>query len=93
MRILLQSLRDLNRLNKIGQILFQRNQSSFEAGYNLSIAKPEEFWGPKADLIEWFKRPEKIFDPNNSPYQKWYAIRLILRFSQLKLSSGLFQVL
>ena len=74
MRILLKSLREFNRLNKTGLILSRRNQSSFETEYNLSITKPDEFWGPKADLIEWFKKPKKIFDPNVSPYQKWYEI-------------------
>ena len=74
-------------LNKCQQILIRlqikcsnSTSSSFEQQYNLSIDKPEEFWADKVDLIEWYKKPEKIFDANVSPFQKWYG-ELIAHFN------------
>ncbi len=72
MRIFIKSSQVFKSLNKSRFISARRSLSSFDTEYKLSITKPEEFWGPKADLIEWFKYPTKIFDPNVSPYQKWY---------------------
>lgn len=70
------TLRVFNRSYKLAAAQFTaiRKQSNFEKQYNLSLEKPEEFWGPKADLIEWFKKPTKIFDPNISPFEKWYLL-------------------
>lgn len=46
---------------------------SFQEQYNLSINKPEEFWADKANILEWYKKPEKIYDANVSPFQKWFV--------------------
>ena len=45
----------------------------YQGLYSKSIAKPEEFWSEVADKeIEWFKKPDKIFEWNY-PFYKWFV--------------------
>ncbi|MCK8781840.1 propionyl-CoA synthetase [Rhizobium sp. NTR19] len=34
---------------------------------------PEGFWGKAAEAIDWFKQPEKIFDPEQGVYGRWFV--------------------
>lgn len=71
---LLKSTQILNRcLIGARQITSIRQQSNYQKEYDLSINKPEEYWAAKTDILEWFKKPTKIYDPNVSPFQKWYC--------------------
>lgn len=51
----------------------QQQQQLYDIEYKESINNPEEFWLKKSNLIEWFKRPEKILDRSNSPFDKWFV--------------------
>ena len=53
----------------------QRASSKYEAEYEKSIKSREEFWGSKANLIEWIEKPKKILDTSNSPFEKWFAFK------------------
>jgi hypothetical protein len=45
----------------------------FDKEYEESIKNPERFWAEKSKLIEWYKKPEKILDNTNSPFEKWFV--------------------
>src|SRR5271157_2251729 len=45
----------------------------YQEMYDLSITNPEEFWGPIAEKIFWYKKPEKVLDDSNAPFYKWFV--------------------
>ena len=53
-----------------------RAYTSYADEYRRSIESPEEFWSSKLNLIEWFKKPEKIL-VKNAPFDKWYVKGLV----------------
>ena len=59
--------------------------SKYETEYEKSIKSREEFWGAKANLIEWIEKPKKILDTSDSPFEKWFVLNdsLIISFSAL----------
>lgn len=57
------------------------NCSKYETEYRRSIERPEEYWGEKKDLIEWFEPPKRILDKSNSPFEKWYLLLKLLQFN------------
>lgn len=54
--------------------IYSNGTPSYQEQYNLSINKPEEFWAEKANILEWYKEPEKIYDENVPPFHKWYVL-------------------
>ena len=36
-------------------------------------ADPEAFWAHAAVAIDWIRPWEKVFDPDDGPYGRWYA--------------------
>ncbi len=40
--------------------------------YDRSISDPEAFWGDQADLIDWFRKPERILDDSAAPFYRWF---------------------
>lgn len=47
--------------------------NAYTREYEQSIKKPDEFWQTKLNLIEWYKKPEKILNNANSPFEKWFV--------------------
>ncbi|MBO6549190.1 MAG: AMP-binding protein [Rhizobiales bacterium] len=47
--------------------------SSYKATYVTWKNNGEEFWANEADKITWDKRWDKVFDPNDGPYGRWFS--------------------
>lgn len=72
-RLLSRNLKlNLNEKRELTTTTFVR-QKTFDTEYSESIKNPEEFWFKKSNLIEWFKRPEKILDRSNTPFDRWFV--------------------
>ena len=41
--------------------------------YSQSVESPEDFWGAKASLIEWFKAPSTILSKDENGIDRWFA--------------------
>ena len=67
----------LNAISKrflsISSIKLKSARQLFDNEYEESLKNPERFWAKKAKLIEWYKKPEKILDNTNSPFEKWFV--------------------
>src|SRR3954471_1805226 len=35
---------------------------------------PEEFWADAAREIDWYQKPERIFDPSAGVYGRWFTV-------------------
>ncbi|RVU30974.1 propionyl-CoA synthetase [Neptunomonas marina] len=46
---------------------------SYQAEYSKSIETPEQFWGEKAQAVEWFKQPETILSQDENGIYRWFA--------------------
>lgn len=67
-----QILTSLKHLKTRPPILSQRYLSNYASEFKRSIENQEEFWESKLDLIEWYKKPEKIL-VRNPPFDRWYV--------------------
>ena len=47
--------------------------SRYKEVYQDWQANPEAFWAHAAVAIDWIKPWDKVFDPNDGPYGRWYA--------------------
>lgn len=45
----------------------------YEAEYQRSIERPEEFWAEAAQAIHWHKPPQQILDYSNPPFRRWFV--------------------
>jgi propionyl-CoA synthetase len=45
----------------------------YEAAYEESIRRPEDFWGRAAEGIEWISRWKKVLDSSTSPSPRWFT--------------------
>ncbi|WP_297322399.1 AMP-binding protein [uncultured Bartonella sp.] len=46
--------------------------SSYDKIYNDWLEHPQAFWGKAAELIDWFKPYDKVFDENAGVYGRWF---------------------
>ncbi|WP_136681209.1 propionyl-CoA synthetase [Neptunomonas sp. XY-337] len=46
---------------------------SYQAEYSKSIETPEQFWGEKAQAVEWFQQPETILSQDENGIYRWFA--------------------
>ncbi|WP_293264994.1 propionyl-CoA synthetase [Neptunomonas sp.] len=46
---------------------------SYQAEYDKSIETPEQFWGEKAEGIEWYKKPQQILSKDDNGIDRWFA--------------------
>ncbi len=44
----------------------------YEEVFHQSIQDPESFWGGAAEAITWYKKWDKVLDPSNSPFYRWF---------------------
>ncbi len=44
----------------------------YEEVFQRSIQDPEGFWGGAAEAITWYKKWDKVLDPSNSPFYRWF---------------------
>ena len=45
----------------------------YRALHARSLKDPEGFWAEQAAAIDWTKRWDKVLDPSNPPFYRWYA--------------------
>ncbi len=45
----------------------------YENLYRLSIENPEQFWGERAEELEWYTHWDKVLDKSNAPFFKWFT--------------------
>jgi propionyl-CoA synthetase len=50
-----------------------QNNSRYHEVHARSLRDPEGFWGEAAREIDWIKPPEKVFDPTQGLYGRWFA--------------------
>ena len=46
--------------------------SDYWGAYAHWMQEPEAFWRAAAEDIDWFRKPEAIFDPTQGPYGRWF---------------------
>ena len=44
----------------------------YEEVFHQSIQDPESFWGEAAEAITWYKKWDKVLDPSNAPFYRWF---------------------
>ncbi len=47
--------------------------SSYDAVFSQSINNPEEFWDEAAKGIDWYKEHDRVLDPSNPPFYRWFS--------------------
>ena len=47
--------------------------SSYHATYEGWQADPDRFWTKASEAIDWIKPAEKVFDPDDGPYGRWFS--------------------
>jgi propionyl-CoA synthetase len=47
--------------------------STYKEFHRRSIEQPDAFWGEQAQLIDWHKPPQRIFDYSKPPFVKWFV--------------------
>ncbi len=45
---------------------------SYETLYRTWASDMEAFWGERADLLEWSRRPQRILDSSDAPFYRWF---------------------
>lgn len=45
----------------------------YQEMHKLSIEDPEKFWGPVAEKIFWYKKPDKVLDASRAPFYRWFV--------------------
>ncbi len=45
----------------------------YRALHARSLSDPEGFWAEQASAIDWTKRWDKVLDPSNPPFYRWFA--------------------
>jgi propionyl-CoA synthetase len=46
--------------------------SSYADAYRESLDHPDAFWGERAHLVDWFRRPTTVLDRARIPFYRWY---------------------
>jgi propionyl-CoA synthetase len=46
---------------------------TYEKDYEISVSKPEEFWGRAAQEIHWYKPYRKVLDDSQKPFYRWFV--------------------
>lgn len=46
---------------------------SYKKIYNESIEEPVSFWEREANVIDWFRKWEKVLDDSNPPFYRWFV--------------------
>ena len=44
----------------------------FTEVHQRSLDNPEEFWAEAAQLIDWYKKWDRVFDDNDAPFCEWF---------------------
>ncbi|GAC1433760.1 MAG: propionyl-CoA synthetase [Thermoanaerobaculia bacterium] len=47
--------------------------SRYKVTYARSIDDPEGFWRDAAEDVHWFQKPQRIFDPHQGVYGRWFV--------------------
>ena len=47
--------------------------SRYHEVYQRSLGDPEGFWGEAANAIDWYKKPDRMFDPASGVYGRWFV--------------------
>ncbi len=47
-------------------------RESYQDIYDSWTANPEGFWGAASEDIHWFKAPDRVFDPGQGAYGRWF---------------------
>jgi propionyl-CoA synthetase len=47
--------------------------TTYKEFHRRSIEQPDAFWGEQAQLIDWHKPPQKVFDYSKPPFVKWFV--------------------
>ena len=45
---------------------------AYQETYDRSIEDPEGFWREQAELVDWFRKPQRILDDERPPFYRWY---------------------
>lgn len=49
-----------------------KSMQEYEEMYRQSIDNPEQFWGEKAEALDWFKKWDTVFHYTEYPFVKWF---------------------
>jgi propionyl-CoA synthetase len=51
----------------------RQRAARFDAVYQQSVERPEEFWAEAAAEIDWVKPWERVLDDSRAPFYRWFA--------------------
>ena len=54
-------------------VLEMATVKEYDKLYHYSINKREQFWSEQADHLSWFKKWDKVLDPSDQPFYKWFV--------------------
>ncbi|MBI3118242.1 MAG: AMP-binding protein, partial [Candidatus Hydrogenedentes bacterium] len=49
-----------------------QSREQYEEMYRRSVEDPDGFWGDIAQEFHWFKRWDRVLNPDNAPFFKWF---------------------
>lgn len=55
------------------EVVKNANIQEYDERYKFSIEKNEEYWAEEAEKLNWYKKWDKVLDPSNKPFYKWYT--------------------
>ena len=54
-------------------IVEKANVKNYKETVKYAKENPEKFWEEAAEELEWFKKWDKVFDPSEKPFYKWFT--------------------
>lgn len=56
-----------------GEVVSNAHVQDYESLYQRSIQDPEGFWAEQAEMLEWYRKWEKVLDDSNPPFYQWFV--------------------
>ncbi|MHB1707946.1 MAG: acetate--CoA ligase [Thermoplasmataceae archaeon] len=49
------------------------HRGMYESLYRKSLENPDEFWNEHGNVVDWYKKWDKVLDDSNAPFYKWFV--------------------
>ncbi|HLH86469.1 MAG TPA: acetate--CoA ligase [Thermoplasmataceae archaeon] len=46
---------------------------NYKSTYRESLENPEEFWSKHAEILDWFRKWDKVLDESRKPFYRWFV--------------------
>ncbi len=52
---------------------FHPGVGTYKQVYKESLDNPEKFWSEQAEILDWYKKWDKVLDDSDAPFYKWFV--------------------